>query len=156
MKELNQSDKFHLRAAEGWLGLGDTVSASSELENISPKFRAHPAVLLMRCQIYQDEERLDAVIEVADTLVKKHPDIEAGWILRSYALHEYRRTREAYDLLVPGADRFPNRTAFHYNLACYACQLGQLQEAMQRLQRAIEVSGKKKEIILDAVNEPDL
>jgi len=110
----------------------------------------------MRSQIYQAEERWDGVVKVANTLVKQEPNLPTGWILRSYALHELRRTKEAYDLLVPAADKFPKRPVIFYNLACYACQLGQLKEAMQRLQRAIEVSGKKMQIQLDALEDPDL
>jgi hypothetical protein len=43
MKSLEQADRVHLNAAEGWFGLGDLVSASDELEKITPAFRAHPA-----------------------------------------------------------------------------------------------------------------
>ena len=156
IKALTHPDTFHVRAAEGWLELGDTISATSELENISPKFRDHPAVLLMRCEIYQAEDRWEGVHLVADRLVWTYPDMAAGWILRSFALHEMRLTQRAYDLLVPGADRFPNRPAFQYNLACYACQLGKLDEAMSRLQKAMEFSEKKKAIKLDAMDDPDL
>jgi hypothetical protein len=42
----------HIQAAEGWLDLGDWQSANEELENVTPRLRAHPAVLEMRFRIY--------------------------------------------------------------------------------------------------------
>jgi hypothetical protein len=42
-----------------------------------------------------------------------------------------------------------------YNLACYECQLGNLKEALQWLQLAIDLAGKK-DIRLMALNDPDL
>ena len=42
------SDLHHLRAAEGWLELGDWHSANEELENVTRELRAHPDVLAMR------------------------------------------------------------------------------------------------------------
>lgn len=48
LKPLEPPDSIHLNAAQGWFELGDLVSASDELEEISAKSRAHPAVLKMR------------------------------------------------------------------------------------------------------------
>jgi len=33
---LTESDKFHIRAAQGWLELGNHLEANEELENITP------------------------------------------------------------------------------------------------------------------------
>ena len=48
------------------------------------------------------------------------PDEPVGWIHRSYVLHEQKRTREAWDLLLPAAKKFPEDFTIPYNLACYA------------------------------------
>ena len=37
MNPLPLPDQQHLNAAEGWLGLGDHLSANEELEQITPK-----------------------------------------------------------------------------------------------------------------------
>jgi hypothetical protein len=44
-------DQHHLRAAEGWLELGDWRSANEELESVTAALRAHPDVLAMRWQV---------------------------------------------------------------------------------------------------------
>lgn len=51
-----------LSAAEGWLELGDVVSAHDELEEIAPRLRAHPQVLVMRCRIYGQARRWESVL----------------------------------------------------------------------------------------------
>jgi tetratricopeptide (TPR) repeat protein len=156
MKSLEQADRVHLNAAEGWFGLDDLVSASDELEKITPAFRAHPAVLLMRCKIYQAAKKWGYVIEISQTLVEQLPKLAEAWIHRSYALHELNRTREAFDLLLPAAKKFPKLPVIPYNLACYACQLGKLEDAMKQIEQAIDLAGKKNDIRLDALEDPDL
>lgn len=156
MKSLEQADRVHLNATEGWFGLGDLVSASDELEKITPAFRAHPAVLLMRCKIYQAAKKWGYLIEISQTLVEQIPKLSEAWIHRSYALHELNRTREAFDLLLPAAKKFPKLPVIPYNLACYACQLGKLEDAMKQIEQAIDLAGKKNDIRLDALEDPDL
>ncbi len=52
MKSLDDHDKRHFEAAQGWLILGNHLEANEELENITPVFRAHPDVLALRWAIY--------------------------------------------------------------------------------------------------------
>ena len=126
IKELEPPDSLHLRAAEGWLELGNYTEANEELEQITPLMRAHPHVLAMRYEIYSQAKRWDYAVEIASTLVQQLPDNALHWINRSFALHELKRTREARDLLLPAAAKFPDGDAIRYNLACYECQLGNL------------------------------
>lgn len=157
MKHLEHIDRIYLRAAEGWSELGDFASAISELDEISPEFRTDPVVLLMRCQIYQDAKKWPVVMALAETLVQQLPAIAYGWIYRSHALHELKRTQESYNLLRPAATLFSQSPVVHYDLACYACQLGKLDEAMNLLGQAINLSGIEYDLQLNALLEdPDL
>ena len=94
MKPLEHPDTLHLNAARGWLGLGDAVSASAELENITPQFREHPAVLHARCEICRRTKEWDALIAVAEALIKIVPKDRQGWVHRSFALHELKRNAD--------------------------------------------------------------
>jgi hypothetical protein len=47
---------------EGWLGLGDHLSANEELEQITPELRAHPKVLALRLDIYWEAKNWEAVV----------------------------------------------------------------------------------------------
>ena len=46
--QLKHPDPMHLKAAAGWIQLGDYDSANDELEKIRADWRAHPDVLELR------------------------------------------------------------------------------------------------------------
>ena len=73
----------------------------------------------------------------------------------AFALHELKRTQEAFDALLPVADKFPEQWVIPYNLACYTCQLGRMDEARGWFHRAL-ATGDEKEIKLQAIDDPDL
>ena len=52
LRPLPAADQHHLRAAEGWLELGNHLEATAELEEIAPTLRGQPQVLEVRWQIY--------------------------------------------------------------------------------------------------------
>ena len=58
-------------------------------------------------------------------------------------------------MLLPAADKFPTVQVIPYNLACYAAQLGDLAAASDWLAQAFKL-GNKKEIKLQALDDPDL
>ena len=152
---LTITDLHHLNAAQGWLELGDWQSANDELENIAPQLRAHPDVLKMRFDVYSAAEHWELALVVAEAVVKMLPDEPEGWIHRSFALHELKRTGEAQEKLRPAAGKFPKQWLIVYNLACYACQLGQLDEARVLLDRAFTL-GDAKQVKLMSLDDPDL
>lgn len=156
MKKLEPPDSFHLEAAEGWLELGNHLEASEELEKITPQLRAHPDVLELRWQIYAKEREWEPCVDIATAITQLAPERPLGWIHRSYALHELKRTQEAWDNLLQVADRFPDELLVRYNLACYASRLGRLQEAKSWLHKAFEVGGDPARVKLMALDDPDL
>jgi hypothetical protein len=56
---------------------------------------------------------------------------------------------------VPAAVLFPNEWIIRYNLACYACQLGNHQEAWKWLEIAFNL-GDANQVKLMALDDPDL
>jgi TPR repeat protein len=84
--------------------------------------------------------------------VPQHP---LGWVHRSYCLHELKRTEEARDNLLRVVDKFPDDPIMRYNLACYECQLGKLEQAKNWLTKACEL-GDPKKIKMMALADPDL
>lgn len=155
IKPLEPPDSIHLIAAEGWLELGNQIEAFEELERISPQLRAHPDVLELRWQIYAKEKKWEACVNFARAIAKLVPSHPHGWIHLAYSLHELKRTKEARDVLIPIMDKFPKEYLMRYNLACYSCQLGKLEEAKELLKKARDLAGKK-DIRLMALNDPDL
>ena len=47
-------------------------------------------------------------------------------------------------MLLPVVDEFPEEYIIRYNLACYACQLGNLKEARDWLKKASDQAGTKQ------------
>ena len=136
-------DDFYLKAAEGWLELGNWVEANEELERITPLMRAHPNVLRLRWEIYSKAKKWEMAAEMGRGLIEMLPENSWGFIHCAYAMHELKRTKEAWGVLIPIVDKFPDEFRISYNLACYCCQLGELKDSMQWLEKAIAVAGEK-------------
>ena len=155
MKGLQAPDLHHLRAAEGWLQLGDAGEAGRELDQIAPARQSHPEVLETRWSVCAAGGDWAGALAAAEQAVAQAPGRSSGWIHRSYSLHELRRTQEAREQLLPAADRFPKESIIPYNLACYDCQLGRLAEAREWLALAMAL-GPREEIVTLALKDVDL
>ncbi|MEY2789198.1 MAG: hypothetical protein RLZZ34_2341 [Verrucomicrobiota bacterium] len=155
MEELGLPDRHHALAAEGWLGLGDTDEAERELGRLSPEGARHPAALEVEWRIHSERKAWNKALRTARRLVEVTPDLPSGWIHQSYSLHELRRTEEALQLLQTVVSRFPGESVIPYNLACYACQLGEMDAARRWLVQAVQVGGKPL-IRRMAEDDPDL
>ena len=142
-------------AAEGWLELGDWHSANAELDNITAERRAHPDVLEVRWQVSAKAGKWDACVDIGKALTQLAPDRAVSWIHHAFALHELKRTKEAWDVLSPVAHRFPTESTMPYNLACYAAQMENLIEARDLLAQAFKL-GDAKQMKLIAMDDPDL
>lgn len=155
-KGLEQRDIFHLRAAEGWLELGDAASAANELEAISPAEKAHPAVLAIRCAIYLKAEKWGPAAEIARTLAETQPEEPGGWINLAYATRRKAGggIPQAKTILLTAEPRFPGDFLFPFNLACYCSQLGEFDEAERWLQKALAIN--QVIVMKMALNDSDL
>ncbi len=131
--------------------LGNVAEAEKELANLSPDLRAHPDVMQLQWQLFAQRKQWQACLDTASAIVKIAPMRPFGWIHRSFSLHELKRTQEAYDQLLPMTRRFARIATIHYNLACYSCQLGKLEEAWTWLQKAMKIlqPGKLKSMALE-------
>jgi predicted Zn-dependent protease len=155
MTALRHPDVFYLNAAHGWLELGNASEALAELERLSPEAQKHLDVLQIRWQIAAKDQRWAEALELIELITSLAPENPFGWIHRSYCLHELKRTQEAWDSLLPLAEKYPHEWLIRYNLACYACQLGQHEEAKIWLARAAAL-GDPAEVEQLAAEDPDL
>ena len=87
--------------------------------------RAHPDVLCLRYEIYAKAEKWEGAYEIAGAISEAEPNSCFGFVHAAFALHEMKRTQEAQAVLLPIVDKF-DEYVIRYNLACYACQLGEL------------------------------
>ena len=154
MQTLNPSDMHHLRAAEGWLDLGNLNESRTELEHIPSPQCNHPEVLEIRWNLSAKEKNWKNCVKTAQLLVKSAPEQPAGWIHRSFALHELNQTEEAFIQLKPAQNLFSDQWIIPYNLACYLSQLGRIKEAVQQFKSALSINSKAVKIA--AATDPDL
>ena len=154
MEPLQPPNTIHLMAAQGWLELGDHEEAFEELELIDAPLRGHPDVLEVRWGIYAKVENWNACLEIGRAMVKLDPRRFSGWVNRSFALHELKRTNEAAEQLHTGLFRFRKESLIWYNLACYACVMGEKERAHRLLGKAIELGGDR--VKQQALSDPDL
>jgi len=157
MHTLGPPDTHFLSAALGWFELGNIPEAKAELGRIGPAANAHPDVLEVRWLLCAEERNWDEALRVARTLIEVAPQRSSAWLHRAYALRRVKGggVSAAWDALSPAVEKFPTEPTIPYNLACYACQRGQLDQARHWLARAIEVGGKEK-IKIMALNDEDL
>ena len=144
MQDLELSDVHRLNAALGWLGLGSPADARAELDAIAPAQQSHPAVLEARWLLCAHEKNWRDALAVAECEVRSAPEEASGWLHRAYALRRVNGggLAQAWDALLPAADKFSTEPVIAFNLSCYACQLKELDAARVWLQRAIQAGGK--------------
>src|SRR5215216_5542548 len=108
LAELNPPDIFHLRAAIGWLELGNPTEAGEEIARISSDAISHPDVLEVRWQICAATQSWDAATPVSEQLVSAAPERVSGWIHRAYAIRRASNggLQKAWEALLPAASLF--------------------------------------------------
>jgi len=154
LKAFRPPDSHHLEAAQGWLELGNHLEANEELDQITPELRAHPDVLELRWQIYARAQKWDACVDLANAIIKLMPNRAVGWIHRSFALHALGRTQDAFDNVLPVAEKFSKEWRVPYNLGCYCAQITRLEESEAWIKKAIEIDTRA--VQQASIDDPDL
>jgi len=96
-------------------------------------------VLATWLEVYQRWEKWSEASSVAMRLAEIEPE-ESNWpVALAYAVRRSRGLIFAREILKQAGERFPDCATIHFNLACYAAQLGDLDEARFRLARAIQL-----------------
>lgn len=126
-----------------------------EMEKLSSGGRTKIEALTVSWKIFASQERWEEAVNMGREMVRTAPSITEGWINRSFALHEMRRTAEARAELLPAVEWFPKEPIIPYNLACYACQLGDMEAASRWFSEAVKRGGAKKMKAM-GLDDPDL
>ena len=142
-----------LNASIGFLELGMLEDAAGELEKLSPEDRTSSAVLGVRMEIYRVARNWSLMEVVARELWKRHQDDPVYWINFAWATRRSESIEAAQTILLEGFERFPNDAMTNYNLGCYACLLGDMDNAKRFVGEAIKLDSKYK---LMALDDPDL
>ena len=135
-------DQRHLTAAEGYAALGMYLDANAELEEIDAEVRHVAEVLTVRVAIYEGLEKWELMGTVAGRLAAHDPDNAQWAISLAYATRRAQSIEAAKVILLEAVERHPKEPMLHFNLACYECQLGELEVAKARLAHALKLAPK--------------
>jgi lipopolysaccharide biosynthesis regulator YciM len=150
---LDPQAQRQLVAASGLSELGLYQEAVDELESLPVEIKETTVVLASWLELYQHWHKWAEALAVAQRLTELEPD-EPNWaIALAYATRRVCGLGLAREVLQSAVEKFENCAAIHFNLACYAAQLGELDEAKVRLTRAIELD---REFASLAKTDPDL
>lgn len=116
------------------------LDADAKLEEIDPDVRHVPEVLAVRLQSYCGLKKWELMQTVASKLAKHDPN-EVQWAVSwAYATRRADSIEIARNILLHALERHPEATILHFNLACYECQLVNMEEAKERLGRTVELA----------------
>ena len=148
------STRRHLQYASGHIELGMFKEAAAELEAIKPSDQVLPAVISVRIDLHMHAKQWNQVIIFAKELSRLTPEDDKGWISHAFALRELELIEEAQAVLQEAELlHWEKCGVLHYNLACYACLLGNKPEAKRRLAIAVKMDKAWKQ---SALEDPDL
>jgi tetratricopeptide (TPR) repeat protein len=136
---LEPPDQRHWQAAVGYVELGMFQDANDQLEQIDPFNRAAPEVLAVRLAIYRGLKKWEAMQQIAKRLKEFEPDNMQWTISLAYATRRAYSIDVAMAILLDAQPKFPKEAAIPYNLACYYCQLGEIESAKRYLRQALEI-----------------
>ena len=122
-----------LNAAVGYLNLGMPQDAWNELEDIDAKDRPRSEVLKVRVEVCRALESWEMMAEVSNHLRKIEPDEVGHSLNQAYANRRFKSEAEAAEILSMALLRYYDDALVRYNLACYWCVMGRVEEATEML-----------------------
>lgn len=144
----------HLDYALGYIGLNLLKEARHELTLINPADQETPDVLGVHLELAMATSAWEQVISIASKLTRDEPSLERPWVAWAYALREQGHIGDAFDILTMGDECIEDPSPLvDYNLACYHCLMGDLDEARRRLERACT---REPDWRAEAASDPDL
>jgi tetratricopeptide (TPR) repeat protein len=146
---LEPPDQQYWQAAVGYVELGMFQEANDQLENIDPFNRAAPEVLGVRLAIYQGLKKWELMQQIAKRLKEFQPDNVQWTTSLAYATRRAYSIDVAMEILLDAEAKFPREAAIPYNLACYYCQLGEMEKAKRYLKEAFEIDLNWRKAALD-------
>jgi hypothetical protein len=136
------------RLCGAWYVLG----GNTELDKIDPFNRAAPEVLALRIAIYRGLEKWELMQEIAKRL--------AEFPARPHSVDNLARICDSASRFDSGSEgssaegraEVSKEAAIKYNLACYFCQTGDIQNAKNYLKKAFEIDLNWRVAALDDID----
>ena len=108
-----------------------------------------PEVLAVRLAIYHGLKKWELMREVARRLAQVQPSDVQWTVSYAYATRRAESIAAAKEILLNAEPKFPKEAIIKYNLACYLCQMGDIQGAKNYVKRAFEIDSNWRMAALD-------
>ena len=122
--------------AEGYLLLGLKTEAAEALGEIAHAERDATRVLVMALAVHTERADWADAARIGAVVCGREPQEAGYWIQWAYATRRHHGIEEARTILMRGLGLHPREPMLHFNLACYAAQLGNLDDAREFLETA--------------------
>lgn len=133
---LSTHTRRQLGYAEGYLALGIKGGAAEALGEITGPDRDATPVLALWLIVHGEAADWERAARVGAVLCEREPDVAGYWIQWAYATRRHSGIEDARTILIRGLGLHPREAIFHFNLACYEAQLGNLADARAFLETA--------------------
>ena len=143
----------HLNYANGYRQLGMFADAHEELSKIPEELQHSKEVLVTDLAISSDAKSWERVAKLSSQLVAEYPEEVEWWIQWAYAVRRTDSLDEAKEILKNALVSFPVEPCLHYNMGCYACVEGEINQAKDWILQAIALEGDYR---LMAMEDEDL
>lgn len=153
MPPLRLSTRRQLDYASGYLTLKLKTEAAEALAEIDAADRDLTPVLTLRAAVHCELAEWGAAAALLALLCQREPSEAGHWIQHAYATRRHVAIPAARAILLQALALHPNEATIHFNLACYAAQLGELDEARRHLSTACRLDAG---FLALARTDPDL
>ncbi len=142
-----------VRAAQGYVELGMPREALEELGALPEASQNRIEAILMRMEILRFLKQWEECATMGQLALGRHGECGGLYLITAYAVRRSQGLERAKALLLSGESVLKEEAMFHFNIACYECQLGNLNCAKERLQRAFALDPKYRNV---GKEDPDL
>ena len=148
-ESLPEDVAWKLQRADGFMDLRMPGRARAELDAIPPPHRESAPYRMLVLRLAMEEQRWADAAGLARGLRDSQPDDPGHWVQWAYAVRRAENIESARGILTEARGRFPKVAVIPYNLACYACQLGDLATARECLQQAFKLGPHYRQLALE-------
>ena len=134
-----------LRRCDGYIDLKMLDKAREELGRIEYRYRQTYTYMAVQMHLAMEEKNWPDVFRLADALCKKFTKNADLHVTLAYAARRTQGLEVARGILQRARRLFPKVAVIPFNLACYECQLGHPDSAMELLDSAFRLDASFRE-----------
>lgn len=148
LEALSDGTRWTLEKADGYMDLKMWDQALAELNKVPPEDEDSIAYRHIRLRLAIETEDWTTSTKLVIELQQALPEEPAFWVQRAYVARRAESIQVARTILCDALSRFPQTPVIPFNLACYECQLGELQLAHEYLQAAFALDPSYRDLAL--------